>query len=141
MDTSNSPSSKEKSPPQQIDAIINKSGDWRGRKLSQLRALIKDADPAIVEDVKWKKQSNPMGVPVWFHDGNICIGEMLKNAVRLTFPKDAQIEDRNGLFNTRLNSKTVRAIDFHEEDNIDETALKELVRAAIDYNISIEKKK
>ena len=73
--------------------------------------------------------------------GNICIGEMLKNAVRLTFPKDAQIEDRNGLFNTRLNSKTVRAIDFHEEDNIDETALKELVRAAIDYNISIEKKK
>ena len=141
MDTSNSPSSKEKSPPQQIDAIINKSGDWRGRKLSQLRALIKDADPAIVEDVKWKKQSNPMGVPVWFHDGNICIGEMLKNAVRLTFPKDAQIEDRNGLFNTRLNSKTVRAIDFHEKDNIDETALKELVRAAIDYNISIEKKK
>ena len=141
MDTSNSPSSKEKSPSQQIDAIINKPGDWRGRKLSQLRALIKDADPAIVEDVKWKKQSNPMGVPVWFHDGNICIGEMLKNAVRLTFPKDAQIEDRNGLFNTRLNSKTVRAIDFHEKDNIDETALKELVRAAIDYNISIEKKK
>ena len=72
MDTSNSPSSKEKSPPQQIDAIINKSGDWRGRKLSQLRALIKDADPAIVEDVKWKKQSNPMGVPVWFHVGTFA---------------------------------------------------------------------
>ena len=141
MKTSPNPSQKEKSPSQQIDAIIKKPGDWRGQKLSQLRTLIKEADPAVVEEVKWKKPSNPMGVPVWFHDGNICIGEMLKNAVRLTFPKGAQLEDPNDLFNTRLNSKTVRAIDFHEGDDIDETALKELIRAAVDHNISSGKKK
>ena len=141
MKTSPNPSQKEKSPSQQIDAIIKKPGDWRGQKLSQLRTLIKEADPAVVEEVKWKKPSNPLGVPVWFHDGNICIGEMLKNAVRLTFPKGAQLEDPNDLFNTRLNSKTVRAIDFHEGDDIDETALKELIRAAVDHNISSGKKK
>ena len=93
-------------------------------------------DPAVVEEIKWKKPSNPMGVPVWVHDGNICIGEMLKNAVRLTFPKGAQLKDPKKLFNTRLNSKTVRAIDFYEGDSINETALKELILAAVDHNIS-----
>jgi len=123
-----------KSPSQQIDAIIKGPGDWRGQKLSQLRALIKEADPAVVEEVKWKKPSNPMGVPVWVHDGNLCIGDTLKNAVRLTFPKGAQMKDPNGLFNTRLDSKTVRAIDFHEGDELDESALKELVREAVALN-------
>jgi hypothetical protein len=141
MQASKDPFPTEKSPSQQIDAIIEKSDDWRGEKLAQLRALILEADPGLVEEVKWKKPSNPMGVPVWVHDGNVCIGEMLKKAVRLTFPKGAQIEDPNGLFNTRLNSKTVRAIDFHKGDDIDETALKELIRAAVELNGSSSKKK
>jgi hypothetical protein len=135
------PSPKEKSPSQQIDAIIKKSGDWRGEKLSQLRALILEADPDVVEAVKWKKPSKPSGVPVWVHHGNICVADTLKNAVRLTFPKGAQMKDPKKLFNTRLNSKTVRAIDFHEEDDIDGTALKELVRAAVELNVSNAKKK
>jgi hypothetical protein len=141
MKTSPNPSPKEKSPSQQIDDIIKEPGDWRGEKLSQLHALIKEADPAVVEEVKWKKPSKPSGVPVWAHDGNICIADTLKNAVRLTFPKGAQMKDPKKLFNTRLNSKTVRAIDFHEEDDIDETALKELIRAAVDHNVSSSKKK
>ena len=136
MKTSTNPSPKEKSSSQQIDAIIKKPGDWRGEKLSQLRALIKEADPAVVEEVKWKKPSNPMGVPVWVHDGNICIGEMLKNAVRLTFPKGAQIEDPKGLFNTRLNSKTVRAIDYFEGDTVDDAAVKALILDAVRLNTS-----
>jgi hypothetical protein len=135
------PSPKEKSPSQQIDDIIKKSGDWRGEKLSQLRALILEADPDVVEAVKWKKPSKPSGVPVWVHHGNICVADTLKNAVRLTFPKGAQMKDPKKLFNTRLNSKTVRAIDFHEEDDIDGTALKELVRAAVELNVSNAKKK
>ena len=102
MKASTNPSRKGKSPAQQIDAIIKEPGDWRGKKLSQLRALIKKADPAVVEEVKWKKPSNPMGVPVWSHDGIICIGNILKNAVRLTFPKGAQVKDPKKLFNTRL---------------------------------------
>jgi hypothetical protein len=98
--------------------------------LSQLRALIKQADPAVVEEVKWKKPSKPMGVPVWSHDGIICIGDTLKNAVRLTFPKGAQMKDPKKLFNTRLESKTVRAIDFHEDDALDEAALDVLILEA-----------
>src|SRR5512141_2756062 len=115
---------KEKSASQQIDDIIKASGDWRGKKLSQLRAVIKKADPAIVEEVKWKKPSRPEGVPVWSHDGNVCIADTLKNAVRLTFPKGAQVKDPKKLFNTRLDSKSVRAIDFFEADTIDDAALK-----------------
>jgi hypothetical protein len=130
------PSPTEKSPSQQIDAIIKEPGDWRGKKLSQLRALILEADPGLVEEVKWKKPSKPSGVPVWVHDGNICIADTLKNAVRLTFPKGAQIEDPNGLFNTRLNSKTVRAIDFYEGDTVDEAALKALILEAVRLNTS-----
>ena len=131
----NSPS-KEKPPSQQIDAIIKKPGDWRGEMLSQLRALIQRADPAVVEEVKWKKPSNPMGVPVWSHDGIICIGEILKNAVRLTFPHGAQLKDAKRLFNTRMESKTVRAIDFHEGEKTDEASLKALILEAARYNAS-----
>lgn len=134
MKASTNPSPKGKSPSQQIDAIIKEPGDWRGKKLSQLRALIKKADHAMVEEVKWKKPSNPMGVPVWSHDGTICIGNVLKNAVRLTFPKGAQMKDPKKLFNARLDSKTVRAIDFHEGDTVDEAALKALILDAVKLN-------
>ena len=127
---------KGKSPSQQIDAIIKKPGDWRSKTLSQLRALIKKTDSAAIEEVKWKKPSNPMGVPVWSHDGIICIGEALKNAVRLTFPKGAQMKDPKKLFNTRLESNTVRAIDFHEGDPVDEAALMALVLEAVALNMS-----
>jgi hypothetical protein len=136
MKASANPSPKGKSPSQEIDAIIKEVGDWRGKKLSQLRALIKKADPAVVEEVKWKKPSNPMGVPVWSHDGIICIADTLKNAVRLTFHKGALIKDRKKLFNTRLDSKTVRAIDFHEGDTVDEAALKALILDAVRLNTS-----
>jgi len=124
------------SPSQQIDAIIKEPGDWQGKKLAQLRALILEADPAVVEAVKWKKPSKPSGVPVWVHEGNICIADTLKNAVRLTFPKGAQMKDPKKLFNTRLNSKTVRAIDFHEGDTVDEAALKALILDAVRLNTS-----
>jgi hypothetical protein len=125
MKASTKTSAKEKSASQQIDAIINEPGGWRGRKLLQLRGVIKKADPAAVEEVKWKKPSKPSGVPVWSHDGIICVADTLtlapparagENAVRLTFPKGAQMKDPKKLFNTRLDSKTVRAIDFHEDD-------------------------
>jgi hypothetical protein len=134
-------SPQEKSPSQQIDAIIKEAGDWRGEKLSQLRALIKEADPAVVEEVKWKKPSKPEGVPVWSHDGIICLADTLKNAVRLTFPKGAQMGDPQKLFNTRLDSNTVRAIDFHADDTIDEAALKALILEAVRLNTPKERKR
>ncbi|HET6597286.1 MAG TPA: DUF1801 domain-containing protein [Anaerolineales bacterium] len=130
MKANTDPSSKEKSPSQQIDAIIKEPGDWRGKKLSQLRAVIRKADSAVVEEVKWKKPSRPSGVPVWSHAGILCIADTLKNAVRLTFPKGAQMKDPKKLFNTRLDSKTVRAIDFHEGDPVDEGALTALILEA-----------
>ena len=135
------PSPKEKSASQQIDAIIKEAGDWRGEKLSQLRSLIKKADSAVVEEVKWKKPSRPSGVPVWSHDGIICVADTLKHAVRLTFPKGAQIKDPKKLFNTRLDSKTVRAIDFHEGDTVDEAALKSLILDAVKLNMQKEHKR
>jgi hypothetical protein len=143
MKASKDPSTEAKSASQQIDAIIKEPGDWRGEKLSQLRALIKEGDPAVIEQVKWKKPSKPSGVPVWFHDGNICIADTLtlapparagENAVRLTFPKGAQMNDPQKLFNTRLDSKTVRAIDFREGDLVDEAALKALILEAVGLN-------
>jgi len=137
MKASTNASPKEKSPSQQIDAIIKESGDWRGKKLSQLRAVIKRADPAVVEEVKWKKPSNPMGVPVWSHDGILCTGNTLKNAVRLTFFKGAQMKDPKKLFNTRLDSQTVRAIDFYEGEAVDEAALKALILEAVRLNAPI----
>jgi hypothetical protein len=141
MKTGTNPSPEEKPASQQIDAIIKEPGDWRGEKLSQLRALIKKADPAVVEEVKWKKPSKPSGVPVWSHDGNLCIADTLKNAVRLTFPKGAQMKDPGRLFNTRLDSKTVRAIDFHEGDTVNEAALKALILEAVKLNTSKERKR
>jgi len=131
-----SPSPKEKSISQQINAIIKEPGDWRGKKLAQLRTLIKKADPGVVEEVKWKKPSKPMGVPVWSHDGIVCIGEPLKKAVRLTFPKGALMKDPKKLFNTRLDSKTVRAIDFYEDSTVNEGTFKSLILEAVKLNMS-----
>ena len=121
---------------QQIDAILKELGDSRGARLSQLRALIKDADGEVVEEVKWKKPSNPAGVPVWSHNGIVCIGEALKNAVRLTYPKGAMLDDPKKLFNARLDSGSVRAIDFREGDKVDERALKALIHEAVLLNTS-----
>ena len=118
----------------QVDAIIKEPGGWRSAMLSQLRAVIRKADASVVEEVKWKKPSRPMGVPVWCSDGNLCIGEALKNAVRLTFPKGAQIKDPKHLFNARLDSNSVRAIDFHEGDTVNETAVQALIVQAVRLN-------
>ncbi len=134
MKASPTASPKEKSAVQQIDAIIKASGDWRGKKLSQLRAVIQKADPAVVEEVKWKKPSKPSGVPVWSHDGILCVADTLKSAVRLTFFKGAQLKDPKKLFNTRLDSNTVRAIDFHEDEPVNEAALKALILEAVKQN-------
>jgi hypothetical protein len=141
MKASTRPSPKEKPPSQQIDAIIKGTEGRRGKKLAQLRAVIKQADPAIVEEVKWKMPSRPEGVPVWSQAGIICVADTLKNAVRLTFPKGAQLKDPKKLFNTRLDSKTVRAIDFHEDDPVDEAALKALIRAAVKLNTAKERER
>ena len=127
---------EDRSASEQIDDIIKKSGDWRGTKLAQLRAVIKEADPSVVEEVKWKKPSRPEGVPVWSHDGSICVADTLKNAVRLTFPKGAQLPDPQKLFNTRLDSNTVRAIDFHQDEPVDEAALEALILEAVQLNTS-----
>ena len=124
----------QKSASQEIDAIIKEPGDWRGRKLSELRAVIRKSDPAVVEEVKWKKPSRPQGVPVWSRDGILCVADILKNAVRLTFPRGARMKDPKKLFNTRLDSKTVRAIDFHETDPVDKAALKALILEAVRLN-------
>lgn len=136
MSVKASSSPQDKSASQQIDDIIRKTGDWRGEKLAHLRALIREADPAVVEEVKWKKPSRPEGVPVWWHDGTICVADTLKNAVRLTFPNGAHLNDPKQLFNARLDSKTVRAIDFHESDTVDEAALKALILEAVGLNQS-----
>ncbi len=140
VNASRKPSSGGNSASQEIDAIVREPGDWRGKKLSQLRALIKKADPALVEEVKWKKPSKPSGVPVWSHDGILCVADTLKNAVRLTFPKGAQMRDSKNLFNTRLDSRTVRAIDFHEGETVDEAALKGLLVEAVRINSSKTRK-
>jgi hypothetical protein len=126
----------EASPSQLIDARIKALNDWRGETLARVRALIKEADPEVVEEVKWRKQSNPLGVPVWSHAGMICTGETYKNAVKLTFAQGASLEDPSGLFNSSLEGNTRRAIDFHEGDRIDEKAFKALVRAAVALNTS-----
>jgi hypothetical protein len=121
--------------PELIDATIEAPGDWRGEMLSRLRALIKAADPDIVEEVKWRKPSNGMrGVPVWSRGGIICTGETYKNAVKMTFARGASLEDPSGLFNSSLEGNTRRAIDFHKGDTIDEKALKALIRAAVALN-------
>jgi hypothetical protein len=127
---------KEKSFSQQIDAIVKETSGWRGKMLADLRALIKTADSEVVEEVKWKKPSKPSGIPVWSHDGIICVADTLKNAVRLTFPKGAQVKDPRKLFNTRLDSTTVRAIDFHEDATVNKAVLTALIREAVGLNTS-----
>jgi hypothetical protein len=119
-----------RSPSQLIDARIEELGDWRGETLGRLRALVKEADPGVVEEWKWR------GVPVWRHDGTICTGETYKTVVKMTFAKGAALKDPSGLFNSSLDGSTRRAIDFREGETIDEEALKALVRAAVTLNAS-----
>ena len=125
-----SPSKRAESPSDLIDARIEELGDWRGKMLSRLRALIKEADPDVAEEWKWR------GTPVWSHHGLICTGETYKNIVKLTFFKGAALKDPSGLFNSSLDGNTRRAIDFHEGDKLDEKALKALIRAAVAMNTS-----
>ena len=123
------------SPSRLIDARIKKLGDWRGETLARVRAIIRAADPDVVEEVKWQKPSNGMlGVPVWEHDGIICTGETYKEVVKLTFANGAALADPSHLFNSSLEGNVRRAIDIHEGDKIDETALKALIRAAAALN-------
>jgi hypothetical protein len=129
-------------PSRLIDARIRQLSDWRGETLARIRALIRQADPDVVEEVKWRKPSNAMlGVPVWEHAGIICTGETYKTAVKMTFAKGAALEDPSGLFNSSLEGNVRRAIDFHEGDKIDETALKALIRAAVALNTAHAQKK
>jgi hypothetical protein len=121
-----------KSPSRLIDARIKELGDWRGKTLARVRALIKQADPEVVEEWKWR------GVPVWYHDGMICTGETYKSAVKLTFAKGAALKDPSGLFNSSLEGNVRRAIDIHEGDELDENAFKTLIRAAIALNTPLE---
>jgi hypothetical protein len=121
---------KGKTASRMIDERIKELGDWRGKMLARLRALIKQADPEVVEEWKWR------GVPVWSHDGLICTGETYKSVVKMTFAKGAALEDPSGLFNASLEGNTRRAIDFHEGDKIDEKALRTLIRAAVTLNAS-----
>jgi hypothetical protein len=124
----------EKSPSELIDERIEELGDWRGETLGRLRALIKEAEPDVVEEWKWR------GVPTWYHDGMLCTGESYKAAVKVTFAKGASLEDPAGLFNSSLEGNVRRAIDFHEGDAIDEAAFKALVREAVDLNASKAKR-
>jgi hypothetical protein len=117
-----------------IDERISELGDWRGKTLGKVRGIIKEADPEVVEEWKWAKATSP-GTPVWSHDGGICTGETYKNAVKLTFFKGAALNDPSGLFNSSLEGKVRRAIDINETDEIDEAALKSLIREAVALNL------
>ena len=119
---------------QLIDAKIDELADWRGAMLGKLRKLIHQADPDVVEEVKWRKPGNPSGVPVWEHAGIICTGETYKDKVKLTFAKGASVDDPSRLFNSGLEGNTRRAIDFHAGDKVDEEALEALIRAAVTLN-------
>jgi len=120
----------------EVDARIKELGDWRGEMLSRIRAVVKQADPDVIEECKWKKPSNPRGVPVWSHTGMICTGETHKSVVKMTFAKGAFLDDPAGLFNSSLDGNLRRAIDFHEGDKLNEKALKALIRAAVALNTS-----
>src|SRR3954451_7263742 len=120
---------------QLIDERIRELGDWRGKTLSKVRGVIKEADPDIVEEWKWVKATNP-GTPVWSHNGGICTGETYKNVVKLTFFKGAALDDPSGLFNSSLDGKVRRAIDIKEDDDVDEDALKNLIREAVALNLA-----
>jgi hypothetical protein len=130
--TSSGPGSAE------IDARVEELGDWRGKTLSKLRALIKEADPEVIEEMKWKKPSNPGGVPVWSHEGMICTGEAYKDHIKLTFAKGASLEDPSHIFTQ--DGSLRRAIDFYESDKIKEAAFKNLVRAAVALNVKKTKR-
>ncbi len=136
MKTAATSASEDASPSRLIDARIQALGDWRGETLALVRRLIKEACPDVVEEVKWRKPSNPFGVPVWEHAGILCTGETYKNAVKLTFIKGAALDDPAGLFNSSLDGAARRAIDFHEGDKINEKAFKALIRAAAALNAS-----
>ena len=136
-----STSHNNESPSELIDARIEELGDWRGDTLASVRALIKQADPAVVEEVKWRKPSNPSGVPVWSHDGLVCTGETYKDKVKVTFARGAALEDPSGLFNASLEGGTRRAIDLREGEQIDEEALQALIRAAVALNKSLKPSK
>lgn len=120
-------------PNELIDEMIAQTTDWRGEMLARLRAVIHDADPEIVEEVKWKRPSNPMGAPVWEHDGIVCVGNILKERVRLTLFDGPRLPDPKGLFNARLDSNAVRAIDFYEGDTVNAVALRALIRSAVKH--------
>jgi hypothetical protein len=124
---------------QMIDQRIRELGDWRGSVLKRMRALIHEADPEVVEEWKWQKASSP-GTPVWSHDGGICTGETYKQAVKLTFFNGASLKDPARLFNSSLEGNTRRAIDIHEDDTIEEPAFRELIRAAVAFNVAKRKK-
>ena len=129
-----STTTKAESPSRMVDARIRELDDWRGKTLARIRALIKQADPEIVEEWKWQKASSP-GTPVWSHGGIVCTGETYKNVVKMTFAKGAGLKDPSGLFNSSLDGNVRRAIDIHEADEIDEAALKDLIRAAVALNL------
>jgi hypothetical protein len=122
-----------------VDEKINSLGDWRGGVLSRIRTLIKQADPEVVEEVKWRKPSNPQGVPTWSHAGIICTGENYKDKVKLTFAKGASVPDPSGLFNSSLEGGTRRAIDIPDGGKIDEKAFKALIKAAVAVNLTAKK--
>jgi hypothetical protein len=124
-----------------IDASVQKTGDWRGAILSRLRILVKQADPKVVEEVKWIKPTNPLGTMVWSHEGLISTCETYKNHVKMTFPRGASLDDPSHLFNSSLDARVWRAIDFHEGDKINERALKDLIRSAIALNAAALEKK
>jgi len=126
---------------ERIDRTIAELGDWRGESLGRMRKLIRDADPHVIEELKWVKPSNPAGVPTWSHDGIICTGEVYKSAVKLTFANGASLEDPAGLFNSSLGGGTRRAIDIHEGRQVDARAFKALVRAAVAFNTAHAKPK
>ncbi len=130
----------EPSASQLITDRIKELGDWRGDTLARLRALIKQADPEVIEEIKWRKPSNPLGVPVWSHDGIICTGETYKDKVKLTFAHGAALDDPAGLFNASLSGNARRAIDLFEGDKLRESAFKALIRAAVKRNASLRAK-
>ncbi|MDT0156646.1 DUF1801 domain-containing protein [Microbacterium sp. ARD32] len=127
-------SSDHSSAAEEIDAIIAKAGGWRGDTLAALRRAVIGADAGIVEEIKWRKPSKPEGVATWVCEGNVCLADVLKSAVRLTFPQGARLDDVDGLFNSRLDGATVRAIDFSEQMSVDEQAVRRLVRLAVERN-------
>ncbi|PRZ42880.1 hypothetical protein CLV47_104228 [Antricoccus suffuscus] len=119
-----------------IDKIVDQLGDWRGEMLARIRDLINQAEPGVVEEIKWQKPTNPLGVPVWSHEGIICTGETYKDKVKFTFAKGASLDDPSGLFNASLDANVRRGIDIHEGDEVDAKAFKALIRAAAELNAS-----